>query len=127
MLDSLLITLASLRRTMSWKPQTSAGPSPGASIDTDAALELIARSQRRRLLAHLDDVAGPVDLDDLAVELGGQHDGSLERTRVSLHHVHLPKLADAGVVEYSREHGNVELTPVGEQLTALLERFATVE
>ncbi len=37
-------------------------------------------------------------LDDLAAAVGGSD--STDRRRIRLHHVHLPKLADAGAIEY---------------------------
>lgn len=46
-----------------------------------------------------------------------------ERVRITLHHVHLPKLADAKVVTYDQEAGTVRYAPV-RPVEVLLE-FAT--
>ncbi|WP_312911260.1 DUF7344 domain-containing protein [Natronosalvus caseinilyticus] len=45
----------------------------------------------------------------------------LERVATALHHVHLPKLADANVVAYEREIGRVERLPAAAQLDPFLE------
>ena len=44
--------------------------------------------------------------------------------RVGLHHQHLPKMADAGVVNYDAENGDVTLTATGEQAEAVRRRTA---
>jgi DNA-binding transcriptional ArsR family regulator len=77
----------------------------------DAVLDAMASPWRRRILYLLRE-RGPVGLDDLADGLGTWNevvdhgaDGlpdDVEIVRVRLHHVHLPKLEDAGLVEYER-------------------------
>jgi DNA-binding transcriptional ArsR family regulator len=77
----------------------------------DAVLDAMASPWRRRILYLLRE-RGPVGLDDLVDWLGTWNevvdhgaDGlpdDVEMLRVRLHHVHLPKLEDAGLVEYER-------------------------
>lgn len=50
----------------------------------------------------------------------GQDPVTQETIRTKLHHRHLPRLAEAGVVEYEEEHCSVRYLP-NEQLEALLE------
>ena len=43
---------------------------------------------------------------------------------VSLHHQHLPKMAEAGVIDYDKGTGEVTLTTVGEQTETIRRRTA---
>ena len=77
----------------------------------DAVLDAMASPWRRGILYLLSE-RGPLEIDDLADGLGAwnevvDHGGrtlpdDVEMLRVRLHHVHLPKLEDAGLVEYER-------------------------
>lgn len=75
------------------------GEPQARSSDYDLIFELLANEQRRRILHHLvDDPVWEVDaLVDQLVETA-----SRSRTDIacSLRHVHLPKLEDAGIVDY---------------------------
>lgn len=80
---------------------------PGASLSTETTFSLLADRQRRRILAFLSEKDDRTsEVSDLVDHLVRE---SLDRRRVTttLHHVHLPKLADAGVVEYDRRTGTV--------------------
>lgn len=73
---------------------------------------LLASTRRREVLTALAERAGPVHLEDLVDALGpgpgGEADASTaEQVRVDLHHCHLPKLDDAGVVEYDSDEKRV--------------------
>lgn len=87
-------------------PRTGPAEStPGAqdegAVSLTTAFELLAREPRRQLLCWLhqrDDPVVSLDalvrrLDERGVDLPGG-------ARVALHHVHLPKLADADVIDY---------------------------
>lgn len=76
--------------------------------------ELLSSRRRRAILGVLDDRTPPVALSDLAADLVTREDGEradvgrrrggIEReVAISLHHVHLPKLADRGVLDYDPE------------------------
>jgi len=63
----------------------------------DDAFRVLADADRRRLLlALLDRGGGSIALDE-----PGRH--GITASRVELHHVHLPKLAEKGFVECDRE------------------------
>jgi DNA-binding transcriptional ArsR family regulator len=70
----------------------------------DELFEILADSHRRRILAYLadadDDVAAFSELIEHVADDSAGESTDKERLAVSLYHTHLPKLADANVVEY---------------------------
>ncbi|UPV76338.1 hypothetical protein M0R89_19445 (plasmid) [Halorussus limi] len=84
----------------------------------DAVLSLLRKERRRHVLAVLSERNGPVSVRDLAAavaaretegdagEISPETTGSVAAT---LHHVHLPKLADADAVAYDDEAGTATL------------------
>jgi DNA-binding transcriptional ArsR family regulator len=95
---------------------------------TDEVFELLADRHRRYVLAYLRDASTPVSLPDLATELARVEsesdaaEGMADRRRqlfVRLHHVHVPSLADAGLVEHDRERNTAELSADDETIEAL--------
>lgn len=91
----------------------------GTSIEFDAVLDLCRHEHRRIVLAVLEDRQRSVTVDDLAkavverdyhapsTEVG---DETVTRIETTLHHLHLPKLDGAGVVEYDPERRLAEPT-----------------
>lgn len=88
------------------------------SLSIDATLELLADRERRAVLGYLmDDPRGTATVSELAdhlaemraEEAGDEADPEEagDEATTTLHHVHLPKLADAGVVEYDDRSGEV--------------------
>ena len=74
-------------------------------LSTDLLFELLADRRRRHILQCLTDqpdgVAEFTDLVDAVVGHEPETDaGDRETVRTSLYHVHLPKLAEAGVIDY---------------------------
>ncbi|WP_255151118.1 DUF7344 domain-containing protein [Halorarius halobius] len=94
--------------------------------DVDRILRVLADGTRRRLLRYLartgDDV---VPVEELCGVVAGD-DASRRAARASLRHVHLPMLADAGIVDVDwdreavRYHGR-------ERPEAILERITDVQ
>lgn len=87
---------------------------PGTGRTLDESHRLLASERRREVLSYLTPRAGErVDADELlAAVAADERPGpgpSTHRVRVEtdLHHVHLPKLADAGVVEFDPVEGAV--------------------
>lgn len=93
-------------------------------IGANAGIERLTESERYRLLADeqrraaIDALAGrtgPVELDDLASAVAARKtdvepvdDVVVERIAVTLHHVHLPKMSDLGVVDYDPDTTRIE-------------------
>ncbi len=77
---------------------------------------MLADGNRRRVLSYLSDApADDVTFDELCERLsdsagrgaGITTQGGRDRLALRLHHEHLPKLADAGLVEYDPRRGRV--------------------
>lgn len=85
--------------------------------ELDRVFDVLQDQHRRYVLHALSESQQPMHLTDLAnavVDQKGQsnHDGTtetVERVRTSLHHAHLPKLADFGVIEYDVDERRVKL------------------
>ncbi|WP_123533973.1 DUF7344 domain-containing protein [Halosimplex salinum] len=86
------------------------------AFDADATrvFRALSDADRRFLVAVLAERSGETALEELATELaawrGDGDDGtSVETTHATLYHTHVPKLADAGVLDHDRERGVVRL------------------
>lgn len=86
-----------------------------AGTDTrKRAHELLRSSRRRFVLGYLLGEDQPLSVEELVEAVTDWEFGedATERNRedvaISLHHAHLPRMADLGVVEYDRETGTVE-------------------
>lgn len=82
-------------------------------IPTETALRLLCKQQRRRILRQVGDAADGTTVDQLKGDLAdsGQEDqdGSRDGDHrgIGLHHVHLPMLREANVIEYETEQRTV--------------------
>jgi hypothetical protein len=67
---------------------------------------LLTSEYRRLTISILAETASPIELEDLAAEIATREvevpsdDGAVERVAISLHHTDLPKLAQAGILDY---------------------------
>lgn len=105
-----------------------ADPSTVPSID--ALFDALAHPRRRQVLAATARRPGPVDVESLAAVVAaieGERsgtDGSRESTRevrTSLHHVHVPKLSAAGLLDVDEDARTVTRT----DLPARIERLVS--
>lgn len=82
--------------------------------------DLLSYHQRRLVIEFLATEAETVDIDVVATEVASHIDPQtaerIDAIRASLHHQHLPKLDDAGVLDYDSPTGTVRADP---QITAL--------
>ena len=94
----------------------------------DACLQLVADRHRRRVIHHLRREAnGATTFDDLVEQMhrraSDSNDGppqDREELSIQLHHNHLPKLADHGVVDFEHSTGVVRYHP-DEQVETVLD------
>jgi len=101
-----------------------------ATMRPETVHTLLASEDRRTVLQYLARNGGAATVAELAQRLAEGAE-SIPGTgagdaRVRLHHVHLPKLADAGAVEYEMDAASVTLTTRGQQLDAVRKETATV-
>jgi hypothetical protein len=77
--------------------------SSARSIPTDEQFDALARTDRRAVIQFFrDESAEEVTLDDLVTGIvdGSYWDTDESHARLCLHHFALPKLADAGILDY---------------------------
>ena len=95
--------------------------SPSTSADepsTDIALAMLADESRRLAVQALFERHGPIQVADLAAAVAEQipaesSDRSEREIATALHHVHLPKLADANLIDYDPRLTTVTAVRVG--------------
>lgn len=75
---------------------------------------LLEVDRRRHALFVLADHVGPIDLDELATAVAEREAGVdadeaevVASVATTLHHIHLPKMAEAGVVEYDATENRI--------------------
>lgn len=103
-----------------------------ADRSLDVVCDLLSDQRRQYALAGLIDHSGAISLTDLAEDVAGrENEGTLTeipeatvRTiSTSLHHVHIPKLVDAGAGEYDQDGDLVRLS----ESTELIERVLSLD
>ncbi|WP_233563503.1 hypothetical protein [Haloarcula sp. Atlit-7R] len=96
-------------------------------IATETALELLTNQQRRQILRRVADTPDGTTVDQLTQHLRGADslqpdgNGSVEHRGIELHHIHLPKLQEANVVEYDTDQGTVHRGREFQDVLSLLE------
>jgi hypothetical protein len=118
-------------------PGSPAGTTPatvGTELDTDTLFELLQNQRRRDALRYLGANEGRTTLSDMAEHIAAKENdlpvgaiNSKQRKRVyiGLYQCHLPKLADAGVVDFDKDRGTIELCDRAAQLYPYLDGEAT--
>lgn len=101
----------------------------------DRFIQILADPRNRMILRHLNSVEGPLGVTQLADALlqqentlvsSPEYEEGLEQTRISLHHHRLPKLDDAGLVEYDPK-ANVISDPAPLEMSAEWQDMDTID
>lgn len=88
-------------------------------ISPDLVFDILSSQRRRMVLFYLRQLDGMAQVNEIAKEIASmENDLPVEeltrqqkkRVYVSLYQTHLPKLAQAGIIDYDREEGQVALT-----------------
>jgi len=111
------------------------GSDSGPELSDDRLYRALASTQRRRLLyLLLDERECPVET--LATLLTGwvardagetKTAGDRKRIRLTLEHVHLPLLAETGLVSYDRQNGSVAIGSVSPAVEDLISQSVESE
>ncbi|WP_418280285.1 DUF7344 domain-containing protein [Halorubrum sp. DTA98] len=97
------------------------------TLSQDIAFDLLSNARRRFVLRQLQEESDPVELGDLAGALAAKENGvpvdeltaqQRKRTYVSLYQTHIPKMVEAGVIEYDRDAGTVSSTDHVDELAS---------
>ncbi|WP_192498385.1 DUF7344 domain-containing protein [Halorussus halophilus] len=103
-----------------------------ADLSTDQTFHLLQTQRRRDALWYLKQHDGPVEMSDMAEQVAAWeydttvpelHSNQRQRVYIGLYQTHLPKLDQAGVIDYNQSRGIVERTPLAEEFDAYLEEI----
>ena len=107
-----------------------------SELPLDVIFELLKNQRRRHLLRYLDERDGKVPLGELAEHVAALENdttvnaltsGQRKRVYVGLYQCHLPKMDDAGVIDFNRDRGLIELNESAAQLDAYLDEDTETE
>ncbi len=105
----------------------SSDSAAGGELSEDLIFDLLSAGRRRAVLRHLEHELDEVSFSELteavAVEEGLPADGTpddYKKVYVSLYQTHVPKLEEAGVLEYDRDENTVALTEKAQPVLAYL-------
>ncbi|WP_200895674.1 hypothetical protein [Halorubrum saccharovorum] len=91
----------------------------GLRTSFDAMMNSLANVQRRRMLVALLE-HNPQD-DVLAVLVDSESESDAVERLVSMHHIHLPKLANHGFIDWDKDSHKVTKGPKFDEIRPLLE------
>lgn len=103
-------------------------------LDTDTMFGLLKNRRRRDVLRYLFDNPGTATMSDVAEFVAARENdiperqlSSKQRKRVyvALYQCHLPMMDDAGIIDFNRPRGHIDITPVADQLQPYLVDSAT--
>ena len=93
--------------------------SEGQTTTVDEVMDALANVQRRKLLVAL--LAHNPQDDSPVVVADSEGEGSAVEQLVTMDHVHLPKLAEYGFIDWDKEAHQVEKGPKFDEIRPLLE------
>ncbi|MFD1515751.1 DUF7344 domain-containing protein [Halomarina rubra] len=104
-------------------------PSAPETLAKDDLFHLLQNERRRRAVQYLVEQEGSVDMGSIAEHIAAlENDISVaqltsaqrKRVYVGLYQCHLPKLDEAGVIDYDKNRGTVSRTPLTDSLVPYL-------
>ncbi|MFC7177441.1 DUF7344 domain-containing protein [Halosegnis marinus] len=104
-------------------------PDTDDSLSQDLVFDLLSSQRRRMVLYYLRRHGGEGTITELADQIAALENDvepaeltkqQQKRVYVSIYQTHIPKLADAGVVEYDRDSGEVALTRLAREIDRYL-------
>ena len=99
----------------------------GEGESFDEVHESLSNAHRRIALEVLDDAGATIPVSDLSIEVARRAmDATDHEVHCMMYHCHLPKLADAGLVEYDREEQRVALSRDATNEEAVAEILSSV-
>jgi len=99
-------------------------------LSKDVIFELLKNRRRREVLTYLLDCEGTVTLGELAEQIAAwENDTTVnqlnsdqrKRVYVALYQTHLPKMDDAGIIDYDQDRGLIELSDNADLLVMYLD------
>lgn len=114
------------RNTDSWLRAADYEPVERSELlPKDVVFELLTSPRRRAAICYLKSIEGEATRGELAEELAAAEHAvepeevtaqQRKRLYISLYQVHLPRMAEAGVIEYDEDRGTIEVTDRADQL-----------
>lgn len=114
---------------------TSVAADEDERLSKDVIFELLKNRRRREVLAYLLEADETVTLGELAEQIAAwENDTSVnalnsdqrKRVYVALYQTHLPKMDDAGIVEYDQDRGLISLADNADLLMMYLDTDSIV-
>lgn len=108
----------------------SSDPETATDISQDLVFDLLSSHRRRMVLYYLKQRGEPVTVREISEAIASMENEvpieeltrqQQKRVYVSLYQTHLPKLSQAGVINYDREAGKVQLTDAGSGMDQYLQ------
>lgn len=87
-------------------------------VDIDAFLDVLSNPRRRFVIAWLDEHSEPMAIADAADDLANWEcdtpgnrlpEEQVKSCYLALHHVHVPKMVDKGVIEHNQDRNTIGL------------------
>lgn len=96
---------------------------PETVVDGDGRTvwSILGEPRRHHVLRYLAETAEPTTTAAVSRSIVDYCDGDRERVQMELKHVDVPKLADAGVVDYDPDRDRIEPTPHVDRLCEALD------
>ena len=118
------------QRTSDGPALETGDPAPEGPLEDDEVYHLLQTRRRRLVLRYLRDREGPHEMRDVAEQVAAwEHDTTVrelrseerQRVYIALYQTHLPRLDEAGVIEYQQSRGVVDPTDRIDQLYEVLD------